>query len=147
MTLTDMPRRPRDPRGKRMETYHGKRQGAILVVVLVCLILVVAVVANLVRGLWLRQQEGREALSRLQLEILVSDVLAAASARGLAEEGESPPSSLYEVSPEAWGLAEAGLVRVSYVTEETGQRLLLAEGELRDGETIQQRMTKSIILK
>ncbi|MCA8984913.1 MAG: hypothetical protein KDA76_14205 [Planctomycetaceae bacterium] len=147
MTLTDMPRRPRDPRGKRMETYHGKRQGAILVVVLVCLILVVAVVANLVRGLWLRQQEGREALSRLQLEILVSDVLAAASARGLAAEGESPPASLYEVSPEAWGLAEAGLVRVSYVTEETGQRLLLAEGELRDGETIQQRMTKSIILK
>ncbi|MEZ5948318.1 MAG: hypothetical protein R3C12_03605 [Planctomycetaceae bacterium] len=103
MTLTDMPRRPRDPRGKRMETYHGKRQGAILVVVLVCLILVVAVVANLVRGLWLRQQEGREALSRLQLEILVSDVLAAASARGLAAEGESPPASLYEVSPEAWG--------------------------------------------
>lgn len=136
---------PQSSTTSQPEATAHSRTGAILVVVLVVIISISGLMAGLTRGLLADYRQRQQLHERMQLEILLDDALAITRDQ-LANRDESALTDVWTIPPDSWSLKLQGEVRVTVSPETEQPRVIQAVGTLSSGDTVQQRITRTLTI-
>ncbi len=122
------------------------RRGAILVIVLACIVLTAGVIGNLVRQTVLTHQQSQLDFAHTQLSILADDALAYAIQQ-YTQSGKIPKET-WTISREEWNLNYEGRFEISSIEKAVSENstpvtTIQIQARLFDGEKVTQQLTRS----
>ncbi|HBN76773.1 MAG TPA: hypothetical protein DD473_13325 [Planctomycetaceae bacterium] len=129
-----------------MKQRPDSRRGAILVIVLACIVLTAGVIGNLVRQTVLTHQQSKLEFAHSQLNVLADDALAYAIQKH-AQSG-TVPKETWTISREEWDLNYEGRVEISSMNQtvaddSTAESIIQVQALLFEGEEVIQQLTRS----
>tara|TARA_R100000750_G_C2305038_1_gene80293 strand:- start:266 stop:739 length:474 start_codon:yes stop_codon:yes gene_type:complete len=127
--------------GNAMKENHQRRRGAILVIVLACIVLTAGVIGNLVRQTVLTHQQSKIEFAHSQLNVLADDALSYAIQK--YTQSGTVPKETWTIPREEWDLNYEGRVEFSATENTTPETTIQIQARLFDGEEKIQQLTRS----
>ncbi|TWT61245.1 hypothetical protein [Rubinisphaera italica] len=129
-----------------MKQRPDSRRGAILVIVLACIVLTAGVIGNLVRQTVLTHQQSKLEFAHSQLNVLADDALAYAIQKHT--QSGTVPKETWTISREKWNLNYEGRLEISGIEKAVAensapQTSIQIQARLFEGEEVIQQLTRS----
>ena len=122
-------------------SFRSRRQGIILVTVILCLLVASAMLVNLVKATTVLSRQTAHHSQNLQLQILTDDALS--HALNQLRQQDSYTKETWEISPDQWSLKQTGQVKIS-VSKKESKTVITVQGRIIQNDRTLQKLTKTI---
>ncbi len=122
-------------------SFRSRRQGIILVTVILCLLVASAMLVNLVKATTVLSRQTAHHSQNLQLQILTDDALS--HALNQLRQQDSYTKETWEISPDQWSLKQTGQVKIS-VSKKESKTVITVQGRIIQNDRTLQKLTRTI---
>ncbi len=122
-------------------SFRSRRQGIVLVTVILCLLVASAMLINLVKATTVLSRQTTHHSQRLQLQILTDDAMS--HALNQLRQQDSYTKETWEISPDQWSLKQTGQVKIN-VSKEKNKTIITVQGSIIQNDQTLQKLTKTI---